>query len=96
MNEVREFIVLNYHWLLGLACLLSLIFPVVKVSKSGTAWLGVISIYLLARAFTTSILFVSVAPVSRYMVFAAPVFAIWLVLFVSWGKSQIHAITAIK
>ena len=96
MNWVREFIVFSYPWILGFACLLIILFPVRKFSRVAAVWLGVISIYLLARAAATSILYVSVAPVARYMFFSAPLFAICLVVLVAWTKSRIQANLAIK
>ncbi|WP_269975617.1 hypothetical protein [Dickeya lacustris] len=81
MHMVREYIVSHYDKFLWFICFLVVLFPLKKISSTTLIWMGIISACLLARTLVTSILFTSVAPVSRYMVFSAPLFSIWLVVF---------------
>lgn len=88
MHKIREFIVSHYENILILVCFLVLLLPSRKMSITGLVWMGIISACLLARTLVTSILFTSVAPVSRYMVFSAPLFSIWFVIFLFFLKSK--------
>lgn len=89
MHSIREFFVENYPLILLAGCFVLVLLPAGEVGLAAGVWVMVISACLLSRLLVTSILFASVAPVNRYMVFSAPLFAIWMPLCLVLLRSKV-------
>lgn len=91
MHALREYVVKYYPWCLLFVCVVVVLLVQPVWRSSFYILFGLLSAYVGARILITAILFASVAPVSRYMAFSLPIFAIWVIFAVVWVKSVFFA-----